>query len=55
MAVLTIRECDRRLLTVHAAYCMYLDNGQLDEADKAYALMDELLETRLHLPQQRTP
>lgn len=53
MTVLTIPECDRRLLTIHAAYCLYLDQGQLDKADEAYALMDALLDVRMSLPQQR--
>jgi hypothetical protein len=52
---LTIAECDRRLLVMHAAYCLALDDNDLMKADAAYEMLDALLDVRINLPLQRTP
>jgi hypothetical protein len=51
----TIADLDQRLLCAREAYCQALDEGKLELADTAYHLMDELLDLRLHIPQQHTP
>lgn len=51
--LLTIAECDRRLLAVNDEYHAAINRGDLDSADAAYELLDHLLELRIHLPQQR--
>lgn len=50
VAKLTVREIDRRLVAMHAAFCSAMQDNDLDSADAAYAEMDALLDQRIHIP-----
>lgn len=48
-----VEDIDAKLLTVHADYLRAERRGDLDDAATLLALLDELLDERLHLPLQR--
>jgi len=49
VALPTITECDQRLLNLWARYEQADLDGDTDEADRAYKLLDQTLELRARL------
>ena len=50
---ITVAECDRRLLVMHATYTQAIEQGDTEKAFVTYDMLDALLDMRIHLPQQR--
>ena len=51
----TVEQVDAALNRARLAYLVAENNGDLTAADLAYKVLDELLDTRFHTPQQRPP
>lgn len=47
---LTLREIDRRLIAMTEEFKDAIRDGRLEDADAAYAELDDLLEQRFHVP-----
>jgi hypothetical protein len=51
---MTIAECDAQLVALHGEYLAAIDADQLSIAAMRWIELHDLLDLRLHLPQQRT-
>lgn len=52
---MTVAECDRRLIAVHAALLDAEEHGDAMQADLDRVMLDSLLDLRCLLPVQRKP
>lgn len=53
VAKLTVRDIDLRLVAMTEAFKDAIRDARLDDADAAYAELDDLLEQRIHIPLQQ--
>lgn len=54
-APLTIPECDKLLVRTHTKYLRAMGRNELADAAELWIQLHELLDLRIHLPQQRPP